>query len=75
MIVAFRYNRSLAKLSKAVKIADASDEGETESEAISTIAIAFGDDTESFDKTMACSTKMRFFDISRFTLRSCLESG
>ena len=44
-------NRPLAKLNIAVKIADASDEGEAESKAVSTIAIAFGKDTESFDKT------------------------
>ena len=34
MIVAFRYNRSFAKLSKAVKVADPSNQGKAESKAL-----------------------------------------
>lgn len=34
MIVAFRYNRSLAKLSKAVKVAVTSNQGKAESKAL-----------------------------------------
>ena len=43
--------RPLAKLGKAVKIADASKQRKAKSETVSAVAIAFREDTKSFDKT------------------------
>ena len=44
-------NRPLAKLSKAVKIADASNQRKAKGETVSAVAIAFREDTKSFDKS------------------------
>ena len=45
------YFRPLAKLGKAVKIADASNQRKAKSETVSAVAIAFREDTKSFDKS------------------------
>ena len=44
------YNRPLAKLSKAVNIADASNQRKAKSETASAVAVAFREDTKPFDK-------------------------
>ena len=44
-------NRPLAKLGKAIKIADASDQRKAKSETVSAAAIAFREDTKPFDKS------------------------
>ena len=43
--------RPLAKLNKAVKIADACDHGKAKSKTFSTVTVSLGKDTKSFDKT------------------------
>ncbi len=47
----FAYNRPLAKLGKAVKIADTSNQGKAKSKAASTVAVTLREDTKPFDKT------------------------
>ena len=44
-------NRPLAKLNKAVKIADACDKGKAKSKTFSAVTVSLGKDTKSFDKT------------------------
>ena len=44
-------NRPLAKLGKAIKIADASNQRKAKSKAVSAVAIAFREDTKPFDKS------------------------
>ena len=44
-------NRLLAKLGKAVKIADTSNQGKAKSKAASTVAVTLREDTKPFDKT------------------------
>ena len=44
------YNRPLAKLGKAVKIADASNQRKAKSKAVSAVSIAFREDAKPFDK-------------------------
>ena len=44
------YNRPLAKLGKAVNIADASNQRKTKCETASAVAVAFREDTKPFDK-------------------------
>ncbi len=46
-----KYIRPLAKLSKAVKITDSSNQGKTKGKAASTVAVTIGEDAEPFDKT------------------------
>ena len=60
MIVAFRYNRSLAKLSKAVKVADTGNQGKAESKALSAVTVTLREDTESFKKTDGVFNKDTF---------------
>ena len=43
-------NRPLAKLGKAVNIADASNQRKAKSETASAVAVAFREDTKPFDK-------------------------
>ena len=43
--------RLLAKLGKAVKIADTSNQGKAKSKAASTVAVTLREDTKPFDKT------------------------
>ena len=43
-------NRPLAKLNKAVKIADASDQRKAKSKTLSTVTVALRKDAKSFDK-------------------------
>lgn len=64
--------RPLAKLDKAV--VDASNQRKAKGKTVSVVAVAFREDTKPFDKA-ACSTKIRFFEISRLSLRSCLDNG
>ena len=45
------YNRLLAKLGKAVKIADTSNQGKAKSKAASTVAVTLREDAKPFDKT------------------------
>ena len=52
--------RPLAKLSKAVKIADTSDQREAESKATSSVAVAFRKDTKPFDETNSMFNKDSF---------------
>ena len=47
----FAYNRPLAKLGKAVKIADTSNQGKAKSKAASTVAVTLREDAKPFDKT------------------------
>ncbi len=44
-------NRLLAKLGKAVKIADTSNQGKAKSKAASTVAVTLREDAKPFDKT------------------------
>ena len=44
------YNRPLAKLDKAIKIADTSNQGKAKCETASAVSIAFREDTKPFDK-------------------------
>ncbi len=53
-------NRPHAKLSKAVKVADTSDQGEAESKALSPVAVTLGEDTKPFDKTDGVFNKDTF---------------
>ncbi len=52
--------RPHAKLSKAVKVADTSDQGEAESKALSPVAVTLGEDTKPFDKTDGVFNKDTF---------------
>ena len=52
--------RPLAKLSKAVKVADTSNQGEAESEAFSPVTVTLGEDTKPFDKTDGVFNKDMF---------------
>ena len=52
--------RPHAKLSKAVKVADTSDQGEAESKALSPVAVTLGEDTKPFDKTDGMFNKDTF---------------
>ena len=45
-----QYNRPLAKLDKAVKVADASNQRKAKCKTVSAIAVALREDTKSFDK-------------------------
>ena len=45
------YIRPLAKLSKAVKVADTSNQGKAESKALSPVTVTLREDTKPFDKT------------------------
>jgi len=45
------FTRPLAKLSKAVKVADTSDQGKAKRKAISAVAVAFRKDTKSLHET------------------------
>ena len=45
------YNRPLAKLNRAIKIGNTSNQGEAKSKAFSAIAVTFGEDTKPFEKT------------------------
>lgn len=51
---------SLAKLSKAVKVADTSNQGEAESKAFSPVTVALGEDTKPFEKTDGVFNKDMF---------------
>ena len=53
-------NRPLAKLSKAVKVADTSNQGKAESKALSPVAVTLGKDTKPFDKTDGMFNKDTF---------------
>lgn len=57
----YKYNRPLAKLDKAVKIADASNQGKAKGETVSAIAIAFREDTKPFDKADSVFNKDTYF--------------
>lgn len=60
-IVSIRfYIRPLAKLSKAVKVADTSNQGKAESKALSPVAVTLGKDTKPFDKTDGMFNKDTF---------------
>ena len=50
-IIQIQVNRPLAKLGKAVKIADTSNQGKAKSKAASTVAVTLREDTKPFDKT------------------------
>ena len=52
--------RPHAKLSKAVKVADTSDQGEAESKALSPVTVTLGEDTKPFDKTDGVFNKDTF---------------
>ena len=52
--------RPLAKLSKAVKVADTSDQGKAESKALSRVTVTLGEDTKPFDKTDGVFNKDTF---------------
>ena len=49
-LVQYFHNRPLAKLGKAVNIADASNQRKAKSETASAVAVAFREDTKPFDK-------------------------
>ena len=53
-------NRPLAKLSKAVKVADTSVQGEVESKALSPVTVTLKEDTKPFDKTDGVFNKDTF---------------
>ena len=53
-------NRPLAKLSKAVKVADASNQGKTEGKALSSVTVTFREDTKPFEKTDGVFNKDTF---------------
>ena len=52
--------RPLAKLSKAVKITDSSNQGKTKGKAASTVAVTIGEDAEPFDKADGVFNKDTF---------------
>ena len=52
--------RPLAKLSKAVKVADASNQGKTEGKALSSVTVTFREDTKPFEKTDGVFNKDTF---------------
>lgn len=54
------YIRPLAKLSKAVKVADASNQGKTEGKALSSVTVTFREDTKPFEKTDGVFNKDTF---------------
>ena len=54
------YNRPLAKLDKAVKVADASNQRKAKCKTISAIAVALREDTKSFDKADSVFNKDTF---------------
>lgn len=53
-------NRPLAKLDKAVKVADASNQRKAKCKTISAIAVALREDTKSFDKADSVFNKDTF---------------
>ena len=53
-------NRPLAKLSKAVKVADTGNQGKAESKALSAVTVTLRKDTESFKKTDGVFNKDTF---------------
>ena len=53
-------NRPLAKLSKAVKVADTGNQGKAESKALSAVTVTLREDTESFKKTDGVFNKDTF---------------
>ena len=53
--------RPLAKLGKAVKIADASNQGKAKGETVSAVSIGFREDTKPFDKADGVFNKDTFF--------------
>ena len=53
-------NRPLAKLSKAVKVADTSNQGKAESKALSPVTVTFREDTKPFEKTDGVFNKDTF---------------
>ena len=55
------YIRPLAKLGKAVKIADASNQGKAKGETVSAVSIGFREDTKPFDKADGVFNKDTFF--------------
>ena len=52
--------RPLAKLSKAVKVADTGNQGKAESKALSAVTVTLREDTESFEKTDGVFNKDTF---------------
>ena len=56
----YLYNRPLAKLSKAVKVADTGNQGKAESKALSAVTVTLREDTESFKKTDGVFNKDTF---------------
>ena len=54
------FNRPLAKLSKAVKVADTSNQGKAESKALSPVTVTLREDTKPFDKTDGVFNKDTF---------------
>ena len=52
--------RPLAKLSKAVKVADTGNQGKAESKALSAVTVTLREDTESFKKTDGVFNKDTF---------------
>ena len=59
-LVSPNFNRPLAKLSKAVKVADASNQGKTEGKALSSVTVTFREDTKPFEKTDGVFNKDTF---------------
>ena len=59
-VVTNRINRPLAKLSKAVKVADTGNQGKAESKALSAVTVTLREDTESFKKTDGVFNKDTF---------------
>ena len=55
-----KYTRPLAKLSKAVKVADTGNQGKAESKALSAVTVTLREDTESFKKTDGVFNKDTF---------------
>lgn len=54
------FSRPLAKLSKAVKVADTGNQGKAESKALSAVTVTLRKDTESFKKTDGVFNKDTF---------------
>ena len=54
------FSRPLAKLSKAVKVADTGNQGKAESKALSAVTVTLREDTESFKKTDGVFNKDTF---------------
>ena len=54
------YNRPLAKLAQAVKVADASNQRKAKCKTVSAIAVALREDTKSFDKADSVFNKDTF---------------